>query len=254
MGKHDFYLKLTDKKGRETMFSNITNIVDFIRLKLTALELLMSQWHRSLTLTSDDYPYMYIEDKRIKRAFVVSNNKIVSFGFSLNIITNDNRVSDFIMHTKDKAKQDVITKIKLKHVSEALSILNTIEQHEDLYINISDDDLESQPSKEGKMLFEYLLLEEPAYIRYDNDKKTAQGEKSIIHPRYHFDINFTPSFSYKFGLPKEIDIDEFKDIITSHEFCRILSLKRNRLGRGINSSKEKNLKFQKSLKKHKGYK
>ena len=45
MSKHDFYINLTDAKGRENMFSEVTDVYDFIKLKLTALELLITQWN-----------------------------------------------------------------------------------------------------------------------------------------------------------------------------------------------------------------
>ena len=41
MKKHDFYLNLVDKKGRESLFREITNIKEFISMKLTMMELLM---------------------------------------------------------------------------------------------------------------------------------------------------------------------------------------------------------------------
>ena len=43
MSKHDFYLNLTDKKGREGLFREITNVRDFLSLKLTLLELLITK-------------------------------------------------------------------------------------------------------------------------------------------------------------------------------------------------------------------
>ena len=53
MSKHDFYLNLTDKKGREGLFREITNVRDFLSLKLTLLELLITQWNNVTT----QHPY-----------------------------------------------------------------------------------------------------------------------------------------------------------------------------------------------------
>lgn len=52
MSKHDFYLNLTDKKGREGLFREITNVRDFLSLKLTLLELLITQWNNSCDKTT----------------------------------------------------------------------------------------------------------------------------------------------------------------------------------------------------------
>jgi len=43
MAKHDFYLELKDKKGREDLFTSITNVKEFLTLKLNMLEILLSQ-------------------------------------------------------------------------------------------------------------------------------------------------------------------------------------------------------------------
>lgn len=39
MSKHDFYINLTDAKGREKMFSEVTDIYDFIKAFITNLTL-----------------------------------------------------------------------------------------------------------------------------------------------------------------------------------------------------------------------
>ena len=86
MSKHDFYLNLTDKKGREGLFREITNVRDFLSLKLTLLELLITQWNNSCDKTTCLFPYLHVDDYVLHRAFIVSNNKIISFGFGLTIL------------------------------------------------------------------------------------------------------------------------------------------------------------------------
>ena len=249
MSKHDFYINLTDAKGREKMFSEVTDIYDFIKLKLTALELLITQWNGCHEQNKCKFPYMCVEDYELHRIFVESNNKIISFGFSLKIQAKSDKIDAFILIKKDDSEKTKKIKISAKHISDAIAILNQVVKEKGLYNDITFDDWENIPSEEGKYLFEYLLFEEPAYIRSDYDKQAAKGKRSIVHPQYHFDINFTKNHSYKLGLPKSIDENELRNIFLSKDFCRMISLKKNRINRGTKSSRNNNLKF---LKKSRG--
>lgn len=192
MTKHDFYLNLTDKKGREGLFQEITNVRDFLVVKLTLLELLITQWDSSYDKRTCSFPYLHVDDYVLHRAFIVSNNKIISFGFGLTIQHDGSHIVAFIIKG---------TKITTKQISEAQAILKLLRE-DSLYKEIDDDDLEQTPSKEGKFLFEYLLFEESGYVRYDYDKQT---KNEVKHPRHHLDVNFTPKYSYKLGLGRGID-------------------------------------------------
>ena len=211
MAKHDFYLNLTDKKGRENLFLEVTNFRECLALKLTMLELLITQWNGFCDKSSCTYPYLHIDDYTLHRAFIVSNNKIISIGFGLTIQTNGQRILAF------RLKDLLIT---AKQISEAQALLKLLNENT-LYGEIDDDDLEQIPSKEGKVLFEYLLFEESGYIRYDYD---GQTKSEVIHPKHHLDVNFTPIYSYKIGLGRKIDEMEYCKILNKKEFCRKLNL------------------------------
>lgn len=212
MKKHDFYLNLVDKKGREVLFQEIKNVKDFISVKLTMMEILFSQWNGSKDAKSCSFPYLHVDDFNLNRAFIVSNNKMISFGIGFTIQTfYDHHIEAFRLKN---------TKITAKHISEAQAILRLCDD-KTLYTDIDDDDLEQPPSQEAKILFEYLLFEEPAYIRYDYDKQT---KSEVMHPKHHFDVNFSPNFSYKIGLPRKIDESEYIRVLDKKAFCRKLNL------------------------------
>lgn len=211
MTKHNFYLNLTDKKGREKLFQEITNVRDFLAVKLTLLELLITQWDSSYDKRTCSFPYLHVDDYVLHRAFIVSNNKIISFGFGLTIQHDGSHIVAFIIKG---------TKITTKQISEAQAILKLLRENS-LYKEIDDDDLEQTPSKEGKLLFEYLLFEESGYVRYDYDKQT---KNEVKHPRHHLDVNFTPKYSYKLGLGRGIDEVEYGRILNKNEYCRKLNL------------------------------
>lgn len=233
MAKHDFYLNLIDKKGREVLFKEITNTKDFLYLKLTALELLLSQWNDACDKDKCVFPYMHLDDYALHRVFIVSNNKIISFGLGLTVQTKDGRIVAF--RIKD-------TKITVKHISDAQAILKQLGDNF-LYYDVDDDDLEQPLSREGRLLFEYLLFEESGYVRYDYDKQTKSETK---HPKHHIDVNFTPAYSYKIGLPRGIDEIEYAKILNSTSFCRKLNLnvQDRRLRKG--NYRKNNLKNKKS--------
>lgn len=232
MSKHDFYLNLIDKKGREGLFQNISNMRDFLSVKLTLLEILITQWDTSCDKSTVSFPYLHVEDYTLHRAFIVSNNKIISFGFGFTILHDGNRIVAYMM--KD-------TKISTKQISEAQAILNLIKD-ESLYKDIDDDDLEQTLSKKGKKLFEFLLFEESGYVRYDYDRQT---KNEVMHPKHHLDIGYTPDYTYKIGLGRGIDEVEYGRILNKNEFCRKLNLniKSKRLDKG--NSLKKNLKYKK---------
>lgn len=233
MSEHDFYMNLTDKKGREGLFKDITNFRDFLALKLTLLELLITQWSASYNKACCSFPYLHVDDYTLHRAFIVSNNKIISIGFGLTIQTDGQQIVAF------RIKKSTIT---AKQISEAQSILKLFKENI-VYNEIEDDDLEQIPSKEGKLLFEYLLFEESGYVRYDYDK---QNRNEDTHPKHHLDVNFTPNYSYKIGLGRGIDEDEYGKILNKKDFCRKLNLnkisKRSRKVKSYNKSL-KNIKY-----------
>lgn len=217
MAKHDFYISLVDDKGRKKLFEEIKNVKQFIKVKLTVLELLSSQWkgdYNTLNINTKE-PYLHFNDKDQHRVYIVSNNKIISFGIRLTVQADSVKILNL------RIGKNVITD---RHISEAQAILASWSD-DVLYCDLTDDNLEEIPSNEGKILFNHLLYDEPAYIRYDYDKQSARGERWIIHPAHHFDINFTPNYTYKFGLQRGINEKEFRDIIGSELFCRRISLK-----------------------------
>lgn len=59
-----------------------------------------------------------------------------------------------------------------------------------------------------------LFLFEPGYIRFDEDKKNADGAR---HPHYHFDIFYSQMTSLKIGSSKLLSNNDFMDFICRRE-------------------------------------
>lgn len=62
-----------------------------------------------------------------------------------------------------------------------------------------------------------LFTTELGYIRYDYDEIHQNGN---LHPLNHLDINYSSKGSYKLGLKKRIEIEEFLDILDVQTECR----------------------------------
>ena len=65
-----------------------------------------------------------------------------------------------------------------------------------------------------------LLVFEPGYIRYDID--FSNRIDPIKHPPHHLDINYDNASTFKIGLSKGINFDEFISILSIKEKCYFL--------------------------------
>ena len=65
-----------------------------------------------------------------------------------------------------------------------------------------------------------LLVFDPGYVRYDID--FSDRLDPLNHPAHHLDINYDNASTYKLGLSKEIDFDEFINILNINKKCYFL--------------------------------
>lgn len=194
------YLNL-DKYQADVLFGDVNDIRRFLLVKLKLLEFIQS-WTGNKPIKQ---PYVCIDNEKLYRAFMVNENacKIISFGFEFNFKTTspDLNASNAITAIHYKGQNGLVT---AKNISDAIAILKQYEQREDnLYYDLEFDDEDNIPF-ESKNLFEFVLMHEAGYVRFDN---ATQGYKEWIHPLNHFDINYS-NVTYKMGLYHKISIDE----------------------------------------------
>lgn len=62
-----------------------------------------------------------------------------------------------------------------------------------------------------------MLIFEPAYLRYDEDFTDRMNPKT--HPAYHFDINYCNTSTFKLGLTKQLEMDDYINILDINVMC-----------------------------------
>ena len=211
------YLNL-QRFQRDVLLQEIKSIKTFYYVKLKAIEYILTFWDGNKPPVR---PYLYIDSEKLNRLYIVNDDgcKIISFGFNYLIKTYNKDLSspnNSVLHLNYCGQKG---EISLLNVSEAQSILSELTFEENNYYWGLDTGV--SVDNESIRFFEHIVFSEPSYLRYDN---TIVGYKPLIHPRYHFDICFSSSVCYKFGLPKHIEHHEMVDILDKSKYCPIMML------------------------------
>lgn len=203
-----YILNLQDFQAK-VLLQTITDSATYIKVELKVLEYLLTFWHGN---TTPHAPYLFIDDSNLHRVFIINQDKkkIVSFSFQFTIKTVDYDISDSNNHV---AQFNFIGErgiVLPQNISDANGILQELENNNSRYCFLDIDDV----PEESIHLFEFLLLGEPGYLRYDND---VRGYKPLIHPQHHIDVNFTPNISYKLGLCSGIDLSQLTSFVDNRK-------------------------------------
>lgn len=198
------------------LFRTISRIEDFVDVTLDVTNSLM-YWNGNPD--NRIIPYICVEQDKFKRVFLVGQDKIISFAYTLNykISTFDSK-SPCIAFYDNKGVQ-----ISSKTLSDIRSIIIEMRQHKSDYLYVANDvDDDINPlNEESFRLFENILRTEPSYFRIDHDTKNPDTAQ---HPMNHIDVNFSNDFKFKLGLDRRIDLDEVIDILNVNPHCRKLVL------------------------------
>lgn len=196
----------------KNLFKEIKNMKDFLLVKLKLMEYLFSFWNGNRPIVK---PYVYIDLNELHRAFLVDQhgNKVISFGFEFNIITNNinysydgNNIVSLHLFGQDCC-------IKEKEISEVQTIIQSNERVNTICLT---NDFDDSIGESSRCLLEYLLLSEPGYFRCDYD---TQIHNSQTHPINHIDVNFSKSISYKLGLKSKISKENILQLLRSNSSC-----------------------------------
>lgn len=192
---------------------------DYVYIVLRIVNLLLA-WDNPENEETVKMPYLVVEsDNDIKRAFIVKNNQIVSFAFPFAIKLNDDCTDSGTCRLNYRG-----TDISAEIVSKCMSLYYENRKNEQrklqekrTFAEIAfDKNLDDIAMRNAVLLFEMLMLSEPAYIRYDYDKTHAVGLK---HPECHFDCNFVKTNHYKIGLNNCVELKQIKDLMNKTTNC-----------------------------------
>ena len=213
----ELIFNITNPQHKERLTGKVHNAKEYINLKLSLMEILMTFWNGNPV--NPRVPYVkVVDDGNIQRAFIVCQDKISSFGFEYHIRANNRNLS---IQPNNIVEYNYGTSvIGARAISEAKTIYKALTAREENTYCYTVLDIDETTCDEAFILFESLFMLEPGYIRFDHDINNAD---EVLHPLDHFDVNYSKFVHYKLGLPNRATLEEFLDIINKNTRCRILS-------------------------------
>ncbi len=183
--------------------------LDYINIALQIIEHLLS-WSGPELETTITMPYLVIvSEKKNKRAYVIKDCQIVSFAFPFQVYDKIDSISgQKVWHVR--YKEIDINSVILSHCRGLYSEYEAYWEEKSFREIASAQNLSDTDVLKAIRLFEFLMLAEPAYVRYDYDPKE---EKGLKHPLCHFDYNFIDEHHYKIGLHGRINLSQIEDMI-----------------------------------------
>ncbi len=186
----------------------INNPKNFVIAVLKLLELI-DTWGSSESIDGVSFPYLCIDTSRLKRAFIVKNNQIVSFAFPFAIHSEQGSLRVCINYRDKQLDSSIISK--------AMSLANSLDLERSTYASLAQGINLSDPAQlSAVQIFEVALSLEPSYLRYDYDSNSDNGVK---HPLFHFDVNYNKQCSYKLGLYGVLNERELMNIMSNDTSC-----------------------------------
>ncbi|MBQ2406863.1 MAG: hypothetical protein II312_09400 [Lachnospiraceae bacterium] len=88
---------------------------------------------------------------------------------------------------------------------------------ENAYLDVSEEEYTEGEISNCFGLMLRLLSMELGYIRYDYDPEHENGD---VHPLHHLDINYSSRGTYKLGVKKKMEKDEFVDLLDIKTDCK----------------------------------
>lgn len=194
---------------------------DLLRLLAHTVKSIIEQelWRKEGQVNVEDNNKVVVHVSKMNRLFFCFDNKVFSFHMP------------FTMIESEEGPVTLSFRNSLVIDSYMSSILITVFEEEnlfsgsiaDIYDRIADlvqNNYEDNSFDEDMFweLISYLMLYEPGYIRYDDDLDPHRTDP-IMHPRYHLDINYESTATYKIGLSNSIDCNRLREITDITEKC-----------------------------------
>ena len=159
---------------------------------------------------------LYID--RMSRLFIGNDKSIHSFRFPFFIDDDNGRFKVSIKYLEMDSKAISLLLSFFRDFEEIESIYDML----DCFLKVLDDFDANNQSNENiywNTIYD-LLVFDPGYVRYDCDFSDRLDPSN--HPGYHLDINYDNASTYKIGLSKEIDFEEFINILNINKKCYFL--------------------------------
>lgn len=195
--------------------------IDYVEAVLTVTEFVLNNYNHKPKAHSKHVGEIVVTFQKDEVSRVIirhGTHKIVSFHYPFDIdLDNGLSISynNFEIGNYQVIKiLDIVTYIKRKPKLKYGEIprCNLYDAIRDL--GNEDDDPMPQ---EVFALYEHVISSEPGYLRYDYDTIGNRNKLEYMHPLNHIDINYHSHSTYKYGLYKPLDIDEFEKTFIKRE-------------------------------------
>lgn len=170
----------------------------------------------SIFLTDERSEKVKISIDKMNRIFYLFEGKMFSMQFPFCIDDSSNQNNVIIYHN---ITGTVINPMVLSFLIEAFEKMNRKEMDfETIFEIIMEPEVNDDgfTTKEMWLLISHLLKYDLGYIRYDIDSEHENGR---MHPLNHLDICLDTAATYKIGLDKKIEFNDFKNILDITNEC-----------------------------------
>jgi hypothetical protein len=167
------------------------------------------------------YPYEDFTSRSIHKLNIVKNqsfriifqeeDKIFSICFPFEIKKEVNNYTIFDRNLGEISNQELSLLNQIFNNDKICNISDALESYGNLEFLYNEDDYPNMlwTLNEVWELVIKLITYEYGYVRFDHDPTNAKGK---IHPLFHLDMSYCNHATYKFGLNKNLSLDQFTDI------------------------------------------
>jgi len=200
-----------DQRAVDLFFSPVRHKADVIILLMNAIKYMLVNFQIS---DENSKGKMSLNVSKMSRLSFFTDQKYFSICFPFFVDVSDVSLIDF--YTKDDISVDS------KLTSEILSVINDsdIFNRQDVFDFIEPIDQVEPPSMGLWNVLKELMMFEDGYIRYDFDELR---ENPKYHPKYHLDIFYSSSSSFKFGLKEKPSPSDFLNMMDINMPCLYLT-------------------------------
>ncbi|OXS21766.1 hypothetical protein CGU37_13080 [Pseudomonas fluorescens] len=160
---------------------------------------------------------------KLQRIFFVSEKKIFSVYFPFSIRRNEDPKLPHFFELSGVPIDSYMISRACTAIAESFG-----DENKDIYsfadsvissFTVSDVEGVQTVSEDVWMVVKRLMMLEEGYLRYDND---PDNYNALTHPLDHLDVFYSPSCTFKIGLPGQIGHDHLLDILDPLTRCRII--------------------------------
>lgn len=170
------------------------------------------------SIANNTLHFKIVVDK-MSRLFFFGEKKYYSIFFPFALLYENGTVSISYKNLVD---------INSQIISKLIEVINDERFESELSLDFIEpiNEIESNCNSNIWFLLKELLLFEDGYLRYDNDPESHENAKKKgkehTHPENHIDVFYSNGNTFKLGLEKCVDSNDFEDYLNTKTDCMYL--------------------------------